>query len=239
MPTLVINRAKSAEAAGEAWLARLDSIISELESMWNISVGKILSGGTHALVAYADGQNGEQYVLKVDMPENFGGDFSNSITVLETAEGIGYAKLYAYDLKRKACLLERLGKPLNQLGYSVFEQLRIICSTLQKTWEIPAAAVDIPCGSAAWFRDFIGDMWKKLDRPCSNTVIERAFSYLQSREEAIDPTEFVLLHGDAHDGNILKESFGEGFKLIDPDGIIYEKAYDLGVLMREWVDEYE
>ena len=55
----------------------------------------------------------------------------------------------------------------------------------------------------------------------------------------MEPAEYALLHGDAHGGNTLKELAGEDFKLIDPDGIIYEKAYDLGVLMREWVDEYE
>ena len=32
---------------------------------------------------------------------------------------------------------------------------------------------------------------------------------------------------------------GNGYKLIDPDGLFYEKAYDLGVLMREWAEEYE
>lgn len=75
--------------------------------------------------------------------------------------------------------------------------------------------------------------------PCSRKVIKQAFSYLQSREKAGSPEEFVLLHGDAHARNTLKELSGEGFKLIDPDGIIYEKAYDLGVLMREWVEEYD
>lgn len=44
--------------------------------------------------------------------------------------------------------------------------------------------------------------------------------------------------GDAYEGNTLEELSGNGFKLIDPDGIFYEKAYDLGVLMQEWVDEY-
>lgn len=39
-----------------------------------ISVGETLAGGTHALVANADGENGEKYVLKIDMPENLGGD---------------------------------------------------------------------------------------------------------------------------------------------------------------------
>lgn len=239
IPPLVVSRAKSAGTDGETWLAGLDSIISELESMWNISVGETLSGGSHALVAYAEGHSGEQYVLKIDMPENLGGEFESSIKALETADGHGYAKLYAYDRKRKACLLERLGKPLNQLGYSVFEQLRIICSALQMTWKIPAAASGLSLGNAAWFRDFIGETWEKLKYPCSRKVIEQAFSYLQAREKAGSPEEFVLLHGDAHARNTLKELSGEGFKLIDPDGIIYEKAYDLGVLMREWVEEYE
>lgn len=241
LPPLVESRAKSAGAAGEVWLDNLDDIIAELEGMWDISVGEALSGGTHAFVAYADGQNGEQYVLKVDMPEDLGGEFSGSITALERADGCGYVKLYAYDRERKAWLLERLGKPLNQLGYPVFEQIRIICNVLQKTWEIPAKDAGLPDGteSVTWFREFIGETWEKLGHPCPYKVVERAFSCLKAREEAINPSEFVLLHGDAHGGNTLKELSGEGFKLIDPDGIFYEKAYDLGVLMREWVDEYE
>ncbi len=241
VPPVVADRAKSAGAVGEAWLSNLDSLISELEGMWNISVGEALSGGTHAFVAFADGRNGEKYVLKADMPEELGGEFSNSVAALKMVDGHGYAKLYACDLKRKACLLERLGKPINQLGYSVFEQLRIICSVLQRVWATPVTTDGFPGGeeSIAWFRAFVGETWEKLGRPCSREVIERALSCLRSREESIDPAEFVFIHGDAHGGNALRELSGEGFKLIDPDGIVYEKAYDLGVLMREWVDEYE
>lgn len=239
VPPVVVSRAKSAGAVGEAWLAGLDGMISELEKMWHISVGEALSGGSHAFVAYADGQDGTPYVLKLDMPEDLGGEFESGIKVLETAGGQGYPKLYAYDLKRKACLLERLGKPLERLGYPVPEQLRIICDALQKTWKIPVTAADFAIGNTAWFRAFIGEAWEKLWHPCSPKVLEQAFSYLQSREEAANPSEFVLLHGDAHSGNTLGELSGQGYKLIDPDGILYEKAYDLGVLMREWVTEYK
>lgn len=241
IPPLVISRAKSAGSAGEAWLADLERMISELEAMWNISVSDSLFGGTHAFVAHADGRNGEAYVLKVDMPEDLGGEFAKSMTALELAKGRGYARLYAYDPERKACLLERLGKPVNQLGYSVFEQIRIICTVLQETWEIPVSNADLSGGeeSIAWFRKFIWDSWEKLAHPCSEKVTEQAFSFLKERERALDPAGFVLIHGDAHGGNTLREPSGGGFKLIDPDGILYEKAYDLGVLMREWVDEYE
>ncbi len=108
IPPLVINRAKSVGAVGEAWLANLDNTISELEKKWHISVGEAISGGTHAFVAHAEGENGEKYVLKIDMPENLGGEFSRGIKALELVNGQGYAKLYDYDLDKKACLLERL-----------------------------------------------------------------------------------------------------------------------------------
>ena len=237
---VVIDRAKSAGAVGEAWLANLDNMISELEKEWHISVGESLPGGTHAFVAYADAENGEKYILKMDMPENLGGKFLNEITVLKLSAGIGYTKLHRYDLKRKACLLERLGKPINQLGYSVEKQLEIICGTLKKAWEIPVMGIELSSGKELieWFRDFIGKMWEKLNYPCSKKVIDRAFSCLQSRENSMNPSEFVLIHGDAHGGNTLKILSDDGYKLIDPDGLFYEKAYDLGVLMREWREEY-
>lgn len=133
------------------------------------------------------------YVLKIDMPENFGGEFSNSIDTLKIADGNGCAKLYAYDSERKACLLERLGKPINQLKYSVYEQIQIICGTLQKVWETPFVNDRLPSGkdSVVWFRQFIGETWKKLNYPCSDQVIEQAiweWGYLQTIS-----TAFVLL----------------------------------------------
>lgn len=241
IPSIVVSRAKSAGISGEMWLANLDGMVDDLERKWDISVGEALHGGSHAFVAYADGRNGEQYVLKIDMPENLGGEFERSMATLRIADGNGYAKLYAYDAERKACLIERLGEPLSKAGYSVSEQLRIICDALQKSWVIPVEKADFPGGeeSIAWFREFIGDTWEKLNHPCSRKVMERAFSYLKSREDAMNPAEYVLIHGDAHNGNTLSELSGDGFKLIDPDGIFYEKAYDLGVLMREWVEEYK
>ena len=41
----------------------------------------------------------------------------------------------------------------------------------------------------------------------------------------------VVCHGDAHAGNVLRR--GDGWALIDPDGFVGERAYDLGVVMRD------
>lgn len=98
-------------------------------------------------------------MLKIEMPDDLGGHFEHGINVLEMADGHGYAKLYAYDLERRACLLERLGKPVSRMGYPVRQQLEIICATLQKAWEIPAGGRALTSGeeSIAWFRRFIGE----------------------------------------------------------------------------------
>lgn len=243
VPPLVASRAKAAGSVGETWIKDLDDQIAELEEQWDIAVGKPLSGGTHAYVANAIGQDGKQYVLKIDMPESMGhGEFLKGINALKVADGQGYAKLFAYDTKRRACLLERLGKPLKELHYSISEQMAIICRALEKSWEIPVCNTTFPNGddSITWFREFIPTTWEELQHPCSERVVKQAFYFLQSREEHKNPADYVLLHGDAHSTNTLQElSTKDSFKLIDPDGIFYEKAYDLGVLMREWPDEYK
>ena len=241
IPPLVVSRARSAGTEGTAWLHTLDTLVAELEKQWQITVGPSLTGGTHAFVAYANGKNGGQYVLKIDMPEMLGGDFARSMLALKAVNGNGYAKLIAYDREKKACLLERLGKPLSTLSYSVKEQIAFICSVLQKTWDVPIENTGLSpeADGTTWFRNFIQETWQKLNRPCSQQVISRALAYLDSREKALNPSAFVLIHGDAHSNNTLQDlSLENAFKLVDPDGIIYEKAYDLGVLMREWPEEY-
>jgi streptomycin 6-kinase len=49
---------------------------------------------------------------------------------------------------------------------------------------------------------------------------------------AHDDERAVLVHGDVHEWNALQAP-GGGFKLVDPDGLVAEPEYDLGVLMRE------
>jgi streptomycin 6-kinase len=41
----------------------------------------------------------------------------------------------------------------------------------------------------------------------------------------------VVVHGDVHQWNALEA--GAEFKLVDPDGLLAEPEYDLGIIMRE------
>lgn len=241
IPDVVVGRALSLGCLGETWLKNLDQAISDLEGQWRIRVGEAMSGGSHAFVGFADGLDGGRFVLKVDIPDCSDEDFMNEVRTLQIAGGEGYVRLYAFDVQRRATLLERLGPRLATMDLPVDRQMEIICKALMQTWSMPVGEIRLPDGmdSIRWFRSFISDTWESLGHPCPKIVIDRAMEYLDSREEHLNPDEYVLIHGDAHNNNTLQSLTAQDhYKLIDPDGLFYEPAYDLGVLMREWPEEY-
>ena len=72
--------------------------------------------------------------------------------------------------------------------------------------------------------------WEELDRPCSEKTVDHALACAARRAQAHRDERAVLVHGDVHQLNALQN---DGcFKLIDPDGLLAEAEYDLGVLMR-------
>jgi len=74
-------------------------------------------------------------------------------------------------------------------------------------------------------------VWAELDGPCSRAAVDHAVACARRREAAHDPTRAVLVHGDVHQWNALRSA--DGFALVDPDGLLAEPEYDLGVILRE------
>ncbi|HUY24894.1 MAG TPA: aminoglycoside phosphotransferase family protein, partial [Candidatus Saccharimonadales bacterium] len=70
----------------------------------------------------------------------------------------------------------------------------------------------------------------ELDRPCSEQAVDSALTCARRRSEAHREERSVLVHGDVHQLNALES--GEGFKLVDPEGLVAEPECDLGTLMR-------
>lgn len=165
------------------------------------------------------------------------------MAALRIADGRGYVRLLRCDLQRRALLLEPLGAPLRDLGYSTHAQMTHLCTGLKEAWLPPPPASPLPSGisAAQWHATFIAELWEELNRPCPEHMLETADAYAQARARAFDPARAVLVHGDAHSANALldtsRPSRTPSFKFIDPDGIIAEAACDPGVLMREWMDE--
>ncbi len=97
----------------------------------------------------------------------------------------------------------------------------------------PAPGCGLPTGAdkGRWLVDFITTTWEELGRPCSERAVDHALACAGRRIDAHDDERAVLVHGDVHQWNALE--WESGFKLVDPDGLLAEAEYDLGIIMRE------
>jgi streptomycin 6-kinase len=181
-------------------------------------------------VAEVTRADGTSAVLKVLVP-GVGKDASNEATVLRLAGGDGCPVLYQYDADRGALLMERLGRPMYELGLPLSQRLEILSATAARMWR-RAPDCGLPTGAekARWLADFIVKLWDELDHPCSEKAVDHALAHALRCEEAHRDERAVLVHGDVHQMNALQSD--GGFKLVDPDGLLAEAEYDLGILMR-------
>jgi streptomycin 6-kinase len=226
-----VVRAKAERAGAGAWVAGLPELVAELEREWGITAGRAYPDPTEAYVAEAVLADGTPAVLKLLVPRP--GQAADEITVLRLADGAGCVRLLASDAERGALLLERLGPSLYQLGVPLGRRLGIMCTLAARLWR-PAAGAGLSTGAdkGRWLADHIARTWADLDRPCSRAAVDHALACAERRVAAHSPDRAVLVHGDVHQWNTLRAR-GRAFALVDPDGLLAEPEYDLGVLMRE------
>jgi streptomycin 6-kinase len=236
IPDVVQRRARAGGPAGAAWLAGLPDLVRDLAREWHLTLGSLLGGGTEALVMAVTRADGGAAVLKILPPDD--SPAAGELDVLLAADGRGYAAIYAADIARKAVLLEQLGPPLAMSGLGVDRQIALLCATLREAWVPPPAGVPFITGAekARSLSAFIARAWEELGQPCAAHTIAAALHAAEARARAFDPHQAVLAHGDAHPWNTLQvpDAQPPRFKFVDPDGLIIEPAYDLGILMREW-----
>ncbi len=222
--------------AGEAWLAALPGVLADLERLWSITIGRALPGGSASYVARARSADGGPVVVKVAVTRE---GFAEQAATLARADGRGYARLLGYDADRGAVLLESLGRSLQQTTLAPTDQLPVLADTLLLAWQDPAAPLSsLGEDKAASLHRLISELWSRLDRPCSERVFELALTFAERRRDAA-ADDLVIVHGDPHPANILaveapRAGAETGYCFVDPDGLVADRAYDLGVVLRDW-----
>jgi streptomycin 6-kinase len=227
--------------AGGAWHSALPGLVRDLEQKWDIVVGEVFDGGTTAIVARARTSDGRDAVLKLGFPDPA---FARQMEAIEAAKGRGYVTLLAKDSGRDAMLQEALGPSLDQLGLSPERMIETLCDTLRSAWAVTGLGLTVaPAEEKA---DTLGlsvaSLWESLGRPCSERVLTQALTFAERRSAAFDLERCVAVHGDPHPANALRvieqrPGAEAGFVFIDPDGFPADRAYDLGVVLRDWTDE--
>ena len=230
--------AKARDVGAHDWLRDLGDLVTEAASMWGLTVGEPIPGGTEAYVCRVSRKDGSAAVLKMMIPRSSDGLGGRAAaleaSVLRLAGGDGCVELFASDDTLGALLVEQLGPSLFDLGLPIEQQHQIMTTCAQSLWR-PAPDLDLPSGAekARWLIESVTRQWEALDRPCTEAAVVHAIECAQRREAAHDDERGVLVHGDIHQWNTLRTLSGHGYKLIDPDGLRAEPEYDLGIFMRE------
>lgn len=224
-------RQKALAVGAGPWLDDLPLLVASMEQDWGIAVGDAYGDSTEAFVAKATCEDGTPAVLKLIVPRS-GDAAENEIAVLGLTGGEGCVRLLRDDVERGALLLERLGRSLYQRALPIRRRHEILCSTAARVWR-PAPGCGLPTGAEKSRRlaEFITATWRELDHPCSERAVDHAITCAARRAEAHRDERAVLVHGDVHQWNALEAP--DGFKLVDPDGLLAEAEYDLGIIMRE------
>ncbi len=244
VPERLMTSVRALGSAGSRWLKDLPDILASLAADWSITCGRPLEGGNAAYVIEAVTSSGRPVILKLALPPGVEGfaPFEQELEALRLAGGDPYAELIRHDVSRRSLLLERLGPALASLGWPPARRLAAVATTLAQGWRpVPAGRLPTGAAKAEWLADFVAREWVDLGRPCSQGAVEKAVRYAAERAAAFNSERAVLIHGDAHAGNLLlKTDPADGstsFRLIDPEGLLSEPAHDLGVALRDGNEE--
>ena len=191
---------------------------------WGLTVERWLEGGTGSPPLAVRRADGSSAVLKIAHP----GDQDGAVRVLRSADGRGYARVLAWEADRGALLLERLGESLWSQASALDDQGRVVVPLLQEAWRVPLACGQPFEGKAAGLLRILADLGPRYGMDHEHVLL---VATEHARELAASEAAEVVCHGDPHAGNVLRR--GEGWALIDPDGFVGERAYDLGVVMRD------
>ena len=236
-----LRRAELLGQQGQQWLADLQAVVTQTLEDFGLTFIDTLPGGSESYLALTQGSDGIRCVVKVMMPNDHG--IAAELAGLQAAKGRGYAKLIGADPKRGVLVIEELGAAIADSGLPIQQQLQHITQALKLSWQAdidPSALVD-GANKADWLYHHIQHTPSKIAGHVEQALIHRALDHIDLRRSQWRQDAFVLVHGDAHEHNTLAEGSTEqaSYKLIDPDGLFFEAAYDLGILLRNWIDAYQ
>lgn len=191
---------------------------------WGLTAECWLDGGVGMPTLAVSSLDGTSGVLKISQP----GALDAAVRVMRAAAGRGYVRVLAWDARCGALLTERLGRELWMEAPTLVEQAQVVVPLLRDAWRVPLDCGSPFGGKASGLLGILADLGARYgtEHPDALVLAHRYASELAATERPE-----VVCHGDPHPGNVLQRE--AGWALIDPDGFVGERAYDLGVVLRD------
>ena len=199
-------------------------VVERYKDQWELSeITFQQSLSINSLIFYAFSKRYGKVILKILINNEFDED-RKEIMALIQFQGENFCKLYEYSLEDKVYIMERI-IPADTLYESACREERIkIVGSIFKGLHKPDLPDSIFPTYTEWF-----DAGKEGTK--KRTDCEELYQYLDSAEQMLADickmySRNLLLHGDLHHENILKNEKG-GYTVIDPKGVIGDPVFDL------------
>lgn len=206
---------------GTRWLARLPDLIHFFQAKWNLKDLQLSQHLSHSLILFAS-QNNSPVVLKLALP---GKDFEHEVRILKIYDGHGVVKILDFELDKGGMLLEAIlpGTHLKKLFPDHDDQaISIAVNVMNKIHAIDCKTSNLPTI----------ELWLEALRSNYTNIPDELIKRARRLASELISTQAspVLLHGDLHHDNILKN--GDDWTSIDPKGVIGEPVYEVGAFIR-------
>lgn len=213
---------------GAAWLEELPALIAECEARWAIQLSPSFKL-SYNFVAPATRSDGSEVVLKLGVPNK---ELTSEMAALRLSNGEGLVRLIESDPARGIILMERV-RPGKMLAEAVSDDVaatRIAASVMRQMWRPVPAEFQPTLHPLHRWTGGIHELRKEFaggTGPYPPYLVEMAEHIFAENLASID--EKMLLHGDFHHFNILSSNeAATQWTIIDPKGLVGERAYDAG-----------
>ena len=208
---------------GREWLNNLDTIVSDLAERWNLTNLKPFENLTFNYVL-SGFQNDVPIVLKVGIRD---GKLKQEARALKFFENHGAVKLM--ESSEGAILLQRTIPGNSLVEYfpnKENESIEIAANIIQKLHSVNHIA-----DRFFHIKDLLNILHENWEIPEHYiNKAKRIAEYLQKTTE-----RQVVMHRDLHHDNIVQD--GNGWKIIDPDGVIGDPIYEIASFMINPIDK--
>ena len=210
-------------ARGAAWLDALPSLVHAYAGRWHVTLGEAMPISLNYVVA-GERADGTRVVLKAGIWD----DLRIETAALRHFGGHGAVRLLDADEDARVLLLERIdpGTPLASLEDDA-RATEIAAGVMRELWRPPTPPQAFPTVDA-WVAPFAAATPEALGPLPSALVAKAREAFAQLLASA---GEYVVLHGDLHHENILDGGDGRWIA-IDPHGVLGEREYETGALLR-------
>lgn len=219
-------------AKGIAWLERLPDLIRDWCDRWDVALDPKLPEISYNLVLFGTTPTHGPVVIKTSPPHE---EVTAEIEALRANQGPGLVKLLDADPTVSILLEERvipgtLLRSFTSTGtLTDVDATEIAAECMKRYWSpAPENAQLFPLDR--WFKSLYEYRQRfpagegPIPAELLNLAIQHTDHLLATEQER------VILHGDLHHGNILRNE-REGWTIIDPKGLVGERGYDIGQWM--------